>query len=97
MLHSRSMLFSFREVSGISSLLFPCISCYHTPQCFLITCDASALGTVMGIDMHISQEKRLQANNNDVPRGTEVNKCTVQWFPNYYQVLPDDGPCGRNM
>jgi hypothetical protein len=36
-------------------------------------------------------------NNNDVPRGMEVNKCTVQWSPNYYQVLPDDGPCGRNM
>jgi hypothetical protein len=34
---------------------------------------------------------------NDVPRGTEVNKCTVQWFPNYYQILLDDGPCGRNM
>jgi hypothetical protein len=39
----------------------------------------------------------INKNNNDMPRGTEISKCTVQWSLNYNQVLPDDGPCGRNM
>jgi hypothetical protein len=46
--------------------------------------------------IEIIRTKISTTNNNDVPRGTEVNKCTVQWSPNY-QVLSDDGLCGRNM